>query len=143
MDAIDRTPVELRRLIRPGFRAFDVWLAAFGFAALGYAVILDALTLTRSPEPFGDEAWVGSAVWSVTHGHGLRPVIALGTGIYDGTLDYWMPRLGVAPQVVASLIGGTSLTVYRAASLAVTFVALALLWRSLARRYGAGPAAAA
>lgn len=124
-------------------RALDRATTAGGLAVLVYALVLSALTLTRAPEVFGDEAWTGSAVWSLTHGHPLRPVIALGTGIYDGTFDYWMPRLGIVPQVIASLVGGTSLTAYRAASLVVTFAALALLWRALSQRYGTGPAAAA
>jgi hypothetical protein len=143
VEAADSPVPKPRRAFRLGDRAAERVLGVIGLGLLAYAAVLDAITLTKAPEPFGDEAWVGSAVWSFTHGHPLRPVIALGAGIYDKTFDYWMPRLGIVPQLVASLVGGTSLTSYRAASLAVTLIAFALLWRSLSRRYGTGPAAAA
>lgn len=126
-----------------GRRFGDVVTTAIGLAAAAYAIALNAATLTRAPEPYGDEAWVGSAVWSLTHGHGLRPAIAAGSGIYDHSWDHWMPRIGIVPQIVADLVAGTSFTAYRAASLVVAIAALAVLWVGARRLWPAGVAALA
>ncbi len=110
-------------------------------AAICFVVVANIASLTRAPEPYGDEAWVGSAVWSFTHGHGLRPAIAAGSGIYDGTFDHWLPRIGILPQLAAEIAFGTSFTAYRAASLVVSFLALFVLWLGLRRLYPATIAA--
>jgi hypothetical protein len=116
---------------------------AIGGVSLVFALILDASTLTRLPEPFGDEAMLGSEVWSLFHGHGMRPVESLGIGVYDHTFDYWMPRLGLVPQMAAQLVAGTSFSAYRAGSLVTTFIAFGLLVAVFTRRYGFARASAA
>jgi hypothetical protein len=118
-------------------------VAVAAVLAVVFSVGLDVATLTRAPEPYGDEAWVGSAVWSFTHGHGLRPAIAVGSGIYDGTFDHWIPRVGILPQIVAQLVAGTSFTAYRAGSLVVSLFGLGVLALGLRRRYGTSVAALA
>ena len=41
---------------------------------------------------YGDEAWIGSTAWSFVSGHGFRPSIGVGGGVYDhGATDYWAP----------------------------------------------------
>jgi hypothetical protein len=148
----DRTPsrnqvyTDLSRSPRPPDSPTRLVKYGCGFVAavaLLFALVIDAATMTRIPEPFGDEAWVGSAVWSLTHGHGLRPAIAAGIGVYDHVGDYWMPRIGIVPQIAAQLIAGTSFTAYRAATLATMFVGFGVLLRSLGRRYGFARAAVA
>jgi hypothetical protein len=121
-------------LLRP--RVVRIAVALVAWAALAFGLVFNIVTLTRAPEPYGDEAWAGSAVWSLTHGHGLQPAIAAGSGIYGGTFDHWIPRIGIAPQLVAELVVGTDFTAYRAASLVVSMIALAVLWIGMRRRYG-------
>src|SRR4051812_47318222 len=72
------------------------------FSALGAGPVYSLAKLTRFPLLYGDESWNGSAAWSFGSGHGLRPWIGVGGGVYDnGALAFWLPRLGTAPFVVA------------------------------------------
>jgi hypothetical protein len=124
-----------RRLTAARSRIGAVAFRAVALAAIGAALALDIATLTRAPEPYGDEAWDGSIIWSFAHGHGLTMSMARGTGIYDGTFDYWVPRIWVGPELVAELVAGTSFTAYRAVSLVIALAALLMLWLGLRRHH--------
>lgn len=111
--------------------------------ALAVAVLVAALgisvaKLPTDPAPFdsGDESWISSEAWSFTHGHGLRPAMAGGDGVYDGGYDYWSPRLGMLPLYLTAAVGPTSRAAYRASAFVIGLIALALFAFALARVYG-------
>ncbi len=107
--------------------------AALLFLVWGYSLA----TLTRFPLVYGDESWIGSAAWSFVEGHGFRPSIAVGGGVYDhGALDYWLPRLGTLPFIVADALAGPSFWAFRFAALLVGALAIAVFVWGLRKRYG-------
>ncbi len=133
----DILPPLVSAVRKPSPRRFAAVLAT----ALGTAVLIGILgyslrTLDRAPGLYGDEAWIGSIAWSFVNGHGFRPSLAVGAGVYEGTIDFWDPRLGTAPFILAELIAGTSYTAYRFASFLLGLVALGIFGWTLRRRFG-------
>ena len=96
-----------------------------------------AATLTSAPPVFGDEAWVGSKLWSLVHGDGFRSPMAADYEIYDVGTDYWTARIGSLPQVIGALIGPETFGFQRLVSLLTSLVALAVFWIGLRRVHGA------
>jgi hypothetical protein len=86
---------------------------ALPVAVLGGCLLIGLLTLTSYPTVYGDEAYIGSTAWGFLHGHGFRPSIAIGAGVFDNGFDLWAPKLGTSPYVLADLLGPTSLTGFR------------------------------
>src|SRR5207253_2498596 len=116
---------------RPGFTT----LLCIG--ALVASLVYSVATLTRFPPVYGDEAWIGSTAWSFVSGHGFRPSLAVGGGVYDhGALDYWLPRIGTFPFIVADFVAGPSFFAFRFASFLIGVAALAIYVLGLRRRYG-------
>jgi hypothetical protein len=109
------------------------WTVAVGL--LTAALTLSIATLTTHPPLYGDEGLLGSAAWSTVSGHGFRGSIAVGGSVFDGTFDYWFPRLGTAPFLAAELLGPTDFAVYRGAAFVVAMGALLIFALTIARLY--------
>ena len=63
--------------------------------------------------------------------------MAVGGGPYDhGALDWWLPRLGTAPFIVAQAIAGPSFWAYRFAAWLIAVAALVVFVAGMRRRYG-------
>jgi hypothetical protein len=128
----------LRRLLeRVAARRPDLTTSLCGGALLA-TLAYSLATLTRFPAVYGDEAWIGSTAWSFVSGHGFRPSIAVGGGVYDhGATDYWAPRIGTFPFIVADWIAGPSFWAFRFAAFSIGVGALAIYVLGLRRRFGA------
>jgi hypothetical protein len=124
---------ELRQSNASALRARVRTLAAFALpaAVLGGALLVGLLTLTSYPPVYGDEAYIGSTAWGFLHGHGFRPSIAIGAGVFDNGFDLWAPKLGTSPFVLADLLGPTSLIGFRLTAWIVGLGALGIFARAV------------
>lgn len=104
--------------------------------ALASSVVFSLVTLTRFPILYGDESWIGSAAWSFASGHGFRPSLAVGGGVYDHATDYWLPRLGTLPFIITDAIAGPSFWAFRFAAFVIGVGALMVFVAALRPRYG-------
>ena len=138
MTAVSRTSNRLRGRFAARRPSLLTILAA---AALAASLVFSLTTLTRFPGLYGDESWIGSTAWSLLNGHGFRPSLAVGGGPYDnGALDFWLPRIGTAPFILAEAIAGPSYWAYRFAAFVLGVAALAVFALTLRRRYGTATA---
>ena len=119
-----------------GSAALTLVAAGALLASVGYSLA----SLTCFPALYGDEAWIGSTAWSFVNGHGFRASISVGGGVYDSGTDYWFPRIGTLPFVIANLIAGPSFWGFRFAAFLIGVAALAIYVFGIRRRYGSAVA---
>jgi 4-amino-4-deoxy-L-arabinose transferase-like glycosyltransferase len=128
----------LRRLLQRVAGCRPDFTTLLGIGALAGTLVYSLATLTRFPLVYGDEAWIGSTAWSFVSGHGFRASITVGGGVYDhGAIDYWLPRTGTFPFIVADLIAGPSFWAFRFAAFLVGVGAITIFVLGLRRPLGA------
>ena len=113
------------------------WAGALGAALLAGVLLLSVTSLRTVPALNGNESWYSASIWSFLNGHGYEPYLLSGSGLYDGTPDYWASRLAVLPNLTAEVVLPTTLTVGRGVIFAAGLVALAIFWAGMRRIVGA------